>query len=198
MEMRTEPMTINVDLENKTISPLGNYLDCLSNLKTITTNCTTHVHLNVETPWTDTQVKRWLTLGLLLEPRVMNYVARSATHREAKVYTIGSVYTDSELSRQDPIGQVMRRKAANHKRYAWLNLIEIKREGGIGTVEVRALPATTDTEIVTGWIRLWAFAAAVVATKTTTQIRAMVNEGAFDDLFPAIPEGSEVEPDPEE
>ena len=143
-------------------------------------SCGFHVHLGrpskadpLKSSWEPDRVRTMLVVGQILEDRLFSLVHPSRQNNY-HCERIGRRYSKTDFSQFYPVGRVDPVKYNNQKRYCWLNLIETARVGNrteaglggspaLGTVEIRLLGDTSDTNYILAWTTLWTKIAALVA-----------------------------------
>jgi len=138
-------------------------------------SCGVHVHIGKpngrggdNSYWSESDVRTWITVCCLLEERLFTLVPSSrADNQYCRKLLDG--YNVAEFKNTCPLGHVSARKYDNRKRYCWLNLIETKRENGLGTVEIRMLGNTKRFDYIWAWTQLWIKIGAIIAYWPSSQ-----------------------------
>lgn len=146
----------------------------------VNSSCGFHIHLGrpskadpAKSSWEPDRVRTMLVIGQILEQRLLSLVHPSRVNNH-HCMRIGQRYSKADLAQFYPVGRVDPIKYNNQKRYCWLNLIEAARVGNrtepglggspaLGTIEVRLLGDTADTNYILSWTTLWTKIAALVA-----------------------------------
>jgi len=157
---------MSIDIGNGT-QVLKDLCGCVSK---VNKSCGFHLHLGLpdnrgKSKWSDEQIRTFLAIGMMLEPRIFSLVPSSRMNN-SYCRKIAEVYGQEDCRALNPMGSISARKYSNPKRYCWLNLIETRRRGtdsapnrgsseAPGTVEIRMLGNTKRYEYIQAWVNLW-------------------------------------------
>ena len=115
-------------------------------------SCGFHVHVGLPSRVPPSRSLPWAgwfeTLGRLIEKEMWKAVPENRRRLPAAKYCGSLLGSDTPISKRE----FSSNKSANHRRYTWINTVEMFRPGGIRTVEIRAAGNVRHYAYCMGWI----------------------------------------------
>ena len=113
--------------------------------------CGFHVHVGLQPKNKKSMINNLLIMGTAIEDDMYGSIPDSRSNNQYCL-RIGKRFKVNEEMLAKKVGQVNDSKYNNDKRYCWLNIIEMIRNGGLGTIEIRSMGDAKDFIYLSNWI----------------------------------------------